>query len=625
MPKAGLLGRLARGRAGYAFAVGAIMLCTLISLAVRAWLGPAYGLPAYLIAVPIIGALYGRGPALAAAGLAILAFALFLVEPAHSLAVTVPEGWGALGAFILEALGAGLLILVLREHAEQRLRHSEARFRALVEKTADMFGLHDREGKVLYLSPSVTRQMGYTLADVQDRLPRSFVDAAERDRFQAEFARLAAEPGASSAVRYRMRAADGTWRWLEMTLTNLLEDPAVRAIISNSRDLTTEVEAQQRLEAEVEQRTRELRSLYQADAVLYRSLRLGTVLQALVETAADLLQADAGSVMVWDADGDRLVTRASIGFTEEQRQRLTLARGEGVSGLAAESGEPVVVVDLPHDARIPPHLVSLRESLGTRSLIAVPITLRGEVFGVFNLNWRQQRTFQEADLRLLTALGQRAALAVENAQLYERAVQAAALQERQRLARELHDSVSQVLYSIGLNASSVAIFRTTAPDRVDDLVRDILGLAEAGLAEMQALIFELRPESLEQEGLVVALEKRAAALHARHGVELRGTLGDEPMVSVVVKETMYRIAQEALQNTAKHARARTVEITLATDDELTLCVADDGKGFDQHGDFPGHLGLLSMRERAQAVGGTVEITSAPGQGTRVVARVPVHR
>jgi signal transduction histidine kinase len=144
------------------------------------------------------------------------------------------------------------------------------------------------------------------------------------------------------------------------------------------------------------------------------------------------------------------------------------------------------------------------------------------------------------------------------------------------------------------------------------------------LTELRALIFELRPESLEREGLVGALERQVASVRARHGLEVSVELGEEPDLSQPAKEALYRVAQEALQNAVKHARAQTVRLLLESGGaEVRLLVADDGRGFDPRQDFPGHLGLQSMRERAAAVGGSVEIDSAPGAGTRLQAQVPL--
>ena len=140
---------------------------------------------------------------------------------------------------------------------------------------------------------------------------------------------------------------------------------------------------------------------------------------------------------------------------------------------------------------------------------------------------------------------------------------------------------------------------------------------------MRALIFELRPESLEKEGLIAALEKQAAAVQARHGIRVEADLRGEPEASLEVKEALYRVAQEALHNTVKHARAANVKLKLEERPEgFTLGISDDGGGFEPQKDFPGHLGLKSMRERATRLGGTLEVTSEPGYGARILVRIP---
>ncbi|HEX6506443.1 MAG TPA: ATP-binding protein, partial [Chloroflexota bacterium] len=139
---------------------------------------------------------------------------------------------------------------------------------------------------------------------------------------------------------------------------------------------------------------------------------------------------------------------------------------------------------------------------------------------------------------------------------------------------------------------------------------------------MRALIFELRPESLETEGLVQALKKQADAVRARYEIPVSSTLCDEPILPLPVKEALYRIAREALHNTIKHAQPRSVEVSLTwNEQEVVLETRDDGHGFDAGGSFPGHLGLHSMRERAERVGGTLEIESKIGEGTRVRVRI----
>ena len=197
------------------------------------------------------------------------------------------------------------------------------------------------------------------------------------------------------------------------------------------------------------------------------------------------------------------------------------------------------------------------------------------------------------------------------------------MEERQRLARELHDSVSQALYGIALGLHTARIQLDRDPGELPESLNYLLSLAEAALEEMRALIFELRPESLESEGLVVALSKQGAALQARHGMAVQIELCEEPNLPLQVKQALYRIAQEAMHNTVKHARASNVELVLRqTATAVILEVRDDGVGFDPTGSFPGHLGLHSMQERLSSLSGMLQIESAPGQGTSILVQVP---
>lgn len=210
----------------------------------------------------------------------------------------------------------------------------------------------------------------------------------------------------------------------------------------------------------------------------------------------------------------------------------------------------------------------------------------------------------------------------EMRRLYAQAQTLAALQERQRLARELHDSVSQALYGIGLSAHTALEALENDPEQVRSSLNDVLELTEAGLAEMRALLFELRPESLAIEGLVAALMKQATMLRTRHQLGVQTELGREPNLSLEQKEALYRVAQEALHNTVKHAGAKAVTLCLLDQaNEIVLQVRDDGKGFDPMGSFPGHLGLRSMLERMTKINGTLSIKSAPGAGTCLKATI----
>lgn len=347
--------------------------------------------------------------------------------------------------------------------------------------------------------------------------------------------------------------------------------------------------------------------------------------QLLVETARTIRESFGyHHVHIGMVEGERVVFKTRDAAQPEDEvfqccEDVTPIVGkEGISGWAAGTGEALIVPDVMKDARFIPS-----KNDQTRSETAIPIKIRGQVIGVIDVESDRLNGFDESDLVVLQSLADQVAVAIENARLYEQARYFAALEERQKLARELHDSVSQALYGIVLGARTARTLVERDPAKAIEPLDYILSLSEAGLAEMRALIFELRPESLQTEGLVAALGKLVNALGARHQLEVTLEAEDEPDVSLEVKESLYRIAQEAMNNIAKHARAQHVNLQLKAESaELRLEISDDGAGFDTSQNFPGHLGLHTMRERAEKVGGTFAIESAPNAGARIQVMIP---
>ncbi len=268
---------------------------------------------------------------------------------------------------------------------------------------------------------------------------------------------------------------------------------------------------------------------------------------------------------------------------------------------------------------------------GIMSVAFTSLVENQRVVGVFAVGCKTQRNFTDREIRLMSGVTELTGAALERFRLRDeterarqRAHDLAALEERTRLARELHDSVSQALYGIGLGAQTAYRSLDKNPTIVRESVEYVLTLAEAGLAEMRALIFELRPESLETEGLAVALAKQAASIQARHAIEVQIELGDEPQMVLATKESLYRVAREALHNVVKHANATRIMLRMQSDNRtLRLDVIDNGIGFETSKDFPGHLGLHSMRERVIQMGGEISIKSAPGDGTQLSVMLPL--
>jgi PAS domain S-box-containing protein len=360
---------------------------------------------------------------------------------------------------------------------------------------------------------------------------------------------------------------------------------------------------------------------------------LEDALSALSRTVVEATDTVACGIFLLGADR-RLTTAGTHGLPPGFLSTMELAYRHAGLALpqidAIEAGRPVVregavsrfLSNPPSGPEWEPALEMLR-GVSWDSIVSVPLIHQGRVVGALSGYYPRGYRLSEAETVFLKIVADHAAAIAENARLFTDAQANVALEERQRLARELHDSVSQALFAIALGAKTALQHLDQEPARARAPLDYVVQLAEAGMAEMRALIFELRPESLEKEGLVGALAKQTAALRARYGITINDFIGAEPEASLAVKEALFRIAQEALNNTAKHARASRVELHLELVGETLVAeVRDDGAGFEPDAQFPGHLGLQSMRERAFRLGGDVEITSSIGHGTTVRAVIP---
>jgi signal transduction histidine kinase len=262
----------------------------------------------------------------------------------------------------------------------------------------------------------------------------------------------------------------------------------------------------------------------------------------------------------------------------------------------------------------------------TRSELVIPLRLGSQVIGTLDVHNTQVGAFSEEDVVAIQSLGDQIVVAIENAHLYDQSRELAVLEERTRLARDLHDSVTQSLYSLVLLTEGWRrLLSAGSGSQIEDYLGRTGEIAQQALREMRLLIHELRPPMLEQEGLVGAVRKRLDAVEKRVGIEARVVMDDLVELPASQEEGLYWITQEALNNALKHAAASKEIVRICVEGErLVLEIMDDGQGFDldvvRH---RGGMGLVSMRERAKEMGGTFTIESAPGQGTMVTVRVPV--
>ena len=364
------------------------------------------------------------------------------------------------------------------------------------------------------------------------------------------------------------------------------------------------------------QRTLQIEALYRADEELYRHLELSEVLQTLVDVAVDILKVDKSSLLIWDAAKTHLIPGAARGFLPETLERMAFTPQDGLVGYVATHAEPAIVKDTTADKRVD-WQITYPERI--RSFMHVPVIVDGQVFGIFNVNSTEPHAFDDEDLRLVLALAQRAASAIENARLYEQAQQAATLEERQRLARELHDAVTQTLFSASIIADVLPRLWAINPDEAHRRIAELRELTRGAMAEMRTLLLELRPTALMEAPISELLHQLGEATMGRARVPVSVSTEEICELPLEVKVALYRIAQEALNNIAKHAHAHHARVALrCLPGGVELCIHDDGIGFDTSRLLPDNLGIRIMRERAEGVGAHLSFQSRIDQGTDVI-------
>lgn len=261
-----------------------------------------------------------------------------------------------------------------------------------------------------------------------------------------------------------------------------------------------------------------------------------------------------------------------------------------------------------------------------KSLVAIPLVLRDEVIGTLHVV-NKPGGFTTNDMRMLSLFADQAAIAIANARLHEQRKHQAVLNERQRLARELHDSVTQVLYSVILYADATRLaFAADKKLEAMENLQELRTLARQAMADMRLLLFRLHPPELEEEGLVAALHTRLEAIEARAGLQIDLRVEGKNRLPITIEEELYKIAQEALNNVVKHAKAEQVTIHLRfTEQHCQLTIQDDGVGFDPAtAQGEGGLGLRSIAERVQQIGGDLVVESTLTQGTKLQVIVQTH-
>ena len=372
-----------------------------------------------------------------------------------------------------------------------------------------------------------------------------------------------------------------------------------------------------------------------ADSTAFRALsdvvlaiasehEVAPVLQRLVHSARELGGARYAALGIPDGEG-AFESFITSGMSDELIEAMgPLPRTHGMLGAMLDSAEPHLTDDITADPRFRGWWPSAHPQM--RSFLGVPIVARGTVIGALYLTEKEDGTmFSHDDQRLIELLAAHAAIAIENARLHERSRELSIVEERNRLARELHDSVTQRLFGVALAAESASTLLPRDREAASAELRRVSELARGAMEELRAVVFELRPGSLEAEGLATVLRKHVEVLRRVSGQQIELLVCDVPRLKPGPATQVLRIAQEALGNAVRHAGAARIDVVLyGEDSQLILTVTDDGCGFDPEGpEVRGQrLGLTSMQERATELGGTLDVSSTLGTGTTVRLEVP---
>ncbi|TEU17293.1 MAG: GAF domain-containing protein [Anaerolineales bacterium] len=404
--------------------------------------------------------------------------------------------------------------------------------------------------------------------------------------------------------------------------------------ISNMAQLTEEL-------AVTQQRLSQLGLLYQVGQTMASTFDLTKLLNDTLQLTTSVIDAAASALMLIDEQSNELVFEVTHGVEKVVVPRERISLDEGIAGWVATHGEPVIVNDVSKDSRFSQKADAHTSSL-TRSIAAVPLQIKGKTIGVLEvLNKFSADGFDEEDLRLILTLTTQAAIAIENARLYQslreerdRIIQAQD-DVRRELSRKLHDGTVQFLAAIAMDVEHVGRLLKLKPEAVFAELDALRKLVHQATREARIVLFELRPVILESQGLVPALRSYVNQLQDSDEFAVHLDVSNfDSQLDPKVAGTIFSIVQEAINNVKKHAHARNVWLNLAIDrDQLVVGIKDDGQGFDVKAierdyDQRGSFGLLNMHERAELIDGFLVIESSqvePERGTVVTLRVLLNK
>jgi len=525
---------------------------------------------------------------------------------------------------LLEDLQAALGTLHARSQTLQsQAEEKERPYRSIFEAASDGLIINDvQTGLVLDANPAAGAMHGYAREDFIGLHPTAFMHP-DSHRLFTEYVQAAQSGGVFEALAVHVRR-DGSPFYVEVRGTAFTYQDR-SCLLGVFRDVSERVQAERLLQQQVAARTREQSTLLEISQTLASALELkpGLILDQLRRLI------EYTHAMLFALEDSALVALAVRGPQRLEQALPFRIRLDGLETLAAlfNGGRPNRITDVWSANPAAQFLRSLLTDQaavllqGTQAWMWVPLAVKGRVIGVVSVAHTAPDTFTAHHADLALTIANQAAVAMVNAELHEQAQTLAALQERQRLAQNLHDAVNQSLFSAGLIAEVLPRLWERDPDEGRRSLEDLRRLTRGALAEMRMLLAELRPSALTDTDLGDLLRQLGNALTGRTNTPVAVAVAGEGALPADVQMALYRVCQEGLSNIAKHAGASRVTIDLRYDSgAVELHIRDDGRGFDPEHTPSGHYGLSIMRERAEAVGAVLSVASQPGHGAEIALR-----
>jgi PAS domain S-box-containing protein len=525
------------------------------------------------------------------------------------------------------------LLKVEKEKATLEVQASEARYRQLVETMNDGLAVIDKDGRYTYVNRRLAEMLGYSPDEVVGHLMTEF--AIEEDRQILTNQMVKRKAGVTTPYELTWRRKDGSDLVTIVSPRPLFEaEGQYTGSFGVITDITERVQASRLLELRVSERTRELSTLLEISHEITTTQGLDDILNRNLELLKSILDYRHSAVLLIEEEHWRI--RACWPAGLEKTDELFLSPDEKRRlAQAFEPGKPEFL-NQPADASaqmnvFQPLAIQLSQAFQADDCpwLGIPLLGKDHLLGLFILGCAGQNGFSDDQVKVAVAFANQATIVIENHQLLDRVQATAAAEERNRLAQELHDSVTQVLFSIGTVAEVLPQIWQRDPKQGQEGLLELRGLTRGALAEMRTLLLELRPSAILKTPLSELLTQLTEAIASRKELSFQLYIEKSPVLPAEVQTTFYRVAQEAIHNVVRHSHANQVGVSLSisppftsvfTEDwkgEVKLIVSDDGSGFTPGNVQPGHFGLSIMQERAVAINATLEIESQPGLGTNI--------